>query len=104
MIDKRIAYLKKTYNLTPAMYQTMVDYNNGLCHICDRKPKTGKHLNIDHDHHTGEIRGLLDFWCNKYLVGRRRREHAYLFERTAKYLKRIPKYGFAPLKIKRRKK
>lgn len=104
MNTKRELYLKKTYHITPAIYQEMLDYNDGGCHICSRKPKTGKNLNVDHDHKTGENRGLLCFFCNKYMIGRRRREHAKLFEMAAKYLRRVPNWGFAPIKVKGRKK
>jgi hypothetical protein len=45
----------------------MVTAQNGLCAIC-RNPPSGKkrheRLFIDHDHETGEIRGLLCHRCN----------------------------------------
>lgn len=59
--QKRHAYLKKTYGLSPVMYQTMLDSNKGLCHVCDKHPMPGKNLCVDHDHRSGEIRGLLCF-------------------------------------------
>ena len=102
---QRWAYLKKTYGLSPETYGKMHVQNKGLCHICDRAPKAGKNHNVDHDHYTGEIRGLLCFFCNKYLIGRRRREHSGLFTRAAAYLWREPKWGRAPvgsIKKKRR--
>ena len=101
---KRAQYLKKIYNLNADTYQKMVDSNKGRCHICDRLPKSGKNHNVDHDHKTGEIRGLLCFFCNKYLIGRRRREHTQLFSRAAAYLWRAPGWGFAPLTTKRSRK
>jgi hypothetical protein len=33
------------------------------------------------------VRGLLCFFCNKYLVGRRKAEHAYMFENASAYLR-----------------
>ena len=38
------------------------DAQNGICPICD-KPLTGK-ISLDHDHATGEPRGLLHQQCN----------------------------------------
>ncbi len=38
------------------------DAQNGVCPICD-KPLTGK-ISLDHDHSTGEPRGLLHQQCN----------------------------------------
>ncbi len=38
------------------------DAQNGICPICD-KPLTGK-ISLDHDHATGEPRGLLHQACN----------------------------------------
>ena len=38
------------------------DAQNGICPICD-KPLTGK-ISLDHDHATGEPRGLLHQPCN----------------------------------------
>ena len=38
------------------------DAQSGICPICD-KPLTGK-ISLDHDHATGEPRGLLHQQCN----------------------------------------
>jgi hypothetical protein len=64
----------------------MLKHGDGKCWICRKKPKPGKTLNVDHDHKTGQVRGLLDFFCNKFMIGRRRREHAFLFTKSAEYL------------------
>jgi hypothetical protein len=83
----RERYLWIKYKITQAVYDKMLAFGKGGCWICKRKPKPGKTLNIDHDHKTMQVRGLLCFFCNKFMVGRRRREHAHLFDTTAAYLR-----------------
>jgi hypothetical protein len=41
------------------------------CAICKRPESIfKKRLAVDHNHKTGRIRGLLCYYCNKFLVGR----------------------------------
>ncbi len=79
-------YYRKKYGITEATYLKMCVVHKGKCWICKRPPKS-KALNVDHDHKTGQVRGLLCFFCNKYMIGRRRREHAQLFVIAAAYLR-----------------
>ncbi len=60
----------------------------GMCAICGRAPKAGKHLHVDHDHDTGEVRGLLCFSCNVG-VGNFGNDVDRL-ERTVEYLETRP--------------
>lgn len=93
----RNSMLQRKYGITLETYNKMLKHGNGGCWICHRKPKPGKNLNVDHQHLSkvekkagvkfGKVRGLLDFFCNKYLIGRRKTEHANLFENAAKYLR-----------------
>jgi len=85
-LTSRDKYLRRKYGITEATYFVMVKKYNGGCWICGKKPKPGKALNVDHDHKTGQVRGLLDFFCNKFVIGRRRREHVPTFLRAAEYL------------------
>ena len=85
-LTRRDTYLRKKYKITEVTYNKMLAVHDGKCWICKLKPKKST-LNVDHDHKTQQVRGLLCFLCNKFLVGRRRREHAHLFEATALYLK-----------------
>jgi hypothetical protein len=44
---------------------------NGCCAICGKHQSEFKHrLNLDHNHKTLQIRGLLCYYCNKFRVGR----------------------------------
>lgn len=96
VLTRRDKYLRSKYGITEAIYFAMVKFGDGKCWICGRAPKPGKALNVDHQHLTkadkkagikfGKVRGLLDFFCNKYLIGRRKKEHAYMFRKAAAYL------------------
>lgn len=83
--SRRDAYLKKKYGITELTYEAMLQKKDGRCWICLKKP-TNKPLNVDHDHKTMQVRGLLCFFCNKFLIGRRRKEHAALFSAAHFYL------------------
>jgi len=48
----------------------MVERQNNKCAICGTGPSKIKGWNIDHDHKTGRIRGLLCYFCNYRLVTR----------------------------------
>ena len=50
-----------------ATYYVMLAKQHGGCAICGRPPKT-RRLHVDHDHHTGAVRGLLCHRCNRALV------------------------------------
>jgi hypothetical protein len=47
-------------------YEKMLEDQDGHCALC---PGTGKtrRLHVDHDHKTGEVRGLLCYRCNRNL-------------------------------------
>ena len=83
-VDLKVFSANGYYDFVTPFYQTMLDLYNGCCWICGKKAT--QTLNVDHDHTTGQVRGLLDFLCNKKRIGRHRREHAYLFKRAYEYL------------------
>lgn len=69
----RISSLKRNFGITPEQYNKMFSEQNGCCAICDRHQDLfNKRLAVDHNHHTGEIRGLLCNYCNHRVVGRHR--------------------------------
>lgn len=61
-------YNLRRYNLTPEEYEAILEYQGGVCAICDHPPKS-KNLAVDHDHKTGLVRGLLCYMCNYTLGG-----------------------------------
>lgn len=77
--------LKKHYNLSHEEYLSLIEKQQNMCAICGCSPKErhpGK-LCIDHDHKTGEVRGLLCTQCN-IAIG--------LFKDDPKLLKAAIKY------------
>jgi len=68
---KTSGVMKSLYGITLDQYNEMLKKQDGGCAICG-KTETRKNmwgtgicrLNIDHDHNTGEVRGLLCHSCN----------------------------------------
>lgn len=58
--------LKRTYNITLAEYNKMLEEQNGVCFICKTK-QTSKQLAVDHCHATNKVRKLLCSKCNTAL-------------------------------------
>lgn len=61
---RRDGHLRRTFGITLAEFDAMLCYQKGLCAICERPPKSGQNLHVDHDHRTGDVRGLLCRPCN----------------------------------------
>lgn len=64
--------LHRVFNLSPEQYNAMCDRQGGRCAICGQFPDDGRNgtremLSVDHDHATGQIRGLLCSKCNHLL-------------------------------------
>ena len=59
----------KRYGLTSWQLEALIKATPE-CGICQRRPKPGKDLYIDHDHATGAVRGRLCWTCNFRLLGR----------------------------------
>lgn len=62
------ARVEKVYGIDAAEYKRLLDLQGGKCAICRSRPKS-KRLAVDHDHQTGEVRGLLCSRCNHDLMG-----------------------------------
>lgn len=60
----RMSYLFRTYGITEAQYQEMLEAQGGVCLLCCRPPTPDKALAVDHCHKTGMVRGLLCDACN----------------------------------------
>ena len=85
---ERAGHLLRKFGLITAEFEQLNAAQGGCCAICGRAPKAGKHLHVDHDHDTGEVRGLLCFSCNVG-VGNFANDVERLF-RTVDYLEQRP--------------
>ena len=58
----------KKYGITLADFDAMLEKQAGVCAVCLRPAVGGRNsaarLNVDHDHNTGRVRGLLCTNCN----------------------------------------
>jgi hypothetical protein len=66
---ERTAKLMAKYGLTHEDYLRLLKEQDGKCAICrtDNPRQRSEHFHIDHNHETGEIRGLLCSPCNQGL-------------------------------------
>lgn len=82
--------MKTRYGLTPDDYQSILANQNFSCAICEVEIsaaveyKAGRLVAIDHNHETGEVRGILCAKCN--LVLGHARESTDILYRAIVYL------------------
>jgi hypothetical protein len=74
--------LKRRYGMTPEQYDDLLRRQGGACAIC--REVTTARLQVDHNHATGAVRGLLCTLCNT-AIGKLR-ERPELFARAVEYL------------------
>ena len=76
----------KRYGITPDDYNRMFGEQNGVCAICGtHQSELNRSLDVDHDHKTGKVRGLLCRNCNIGLGNFQ--DSKDLLLRTIEYLK-----------------
>lgn len=87
--------LRCRFGIDMDFYEEMLEFQGGACAICggDDQVKTAS-LGVDHDHATGEVRGLLCRSCNSAIgqlgddYGRIIRAAEYIAEPTTKAMSR----------------
>lgn len=65
--DPRELHLRATYGIGRLDYDMMYAKQDGRCAICGGPPVGRENFDVDHDHETGRVRGLLCFPCNNGL-------------------------------------
>lgn len=80
---------EKTYAITAGEYWAILEEQDGHCYICQRATGASKALAVDHDHKTGQVRGILCGRCNADILGHGRDDIEF-FERAIEYLKSPP--------------
>lgn len=63
---RRTKRMYQNYEITDEQYIQMWKDQKGKCKLCGKELKD-KYLDIDHDHQTGRVRGLLCRGCNLML-------------------------------------
>jgi predicted ATPase len=67
--------LARTYELPEGVgYAALYASQGGRCYVCRRATGKVKRLAVDHNHRTGEVRGLLCGPCNKGVIGHLRED------------------------------
>lgn len=82
-------YLKKTYSISFEQLRQMFLSQEGRCAICSKVFNKRKDVHVDHNHNTGEVRGLLCSSCNRgigYL-----RDDSSILLKAASYLNKFNK-------------
>jgi hypothetical protein len=70
--EKKVQHVKSRYGLSEDDYQNLFMAQDGKCAICgfeetEQTQGTVRRLNVDHNHQTGKVRGLLCNRCNSGL-------------------------------------
>ena len=86
-LERRDAIIRRQYGITQAEYEGLAEFQGHQCAICG-KDDVYRALDIDHDHNTGEVRGLLCTNCNTALG--RFKDDIDGLERALYYLKNTP--------------
>lgn len=94
----RWSRIRRVYGISKEQYDEL---NEGSCPLCLREFDSVVRPVVDHDHSTGEVRGVLCGYCNHRILGRHR--DADLLDRMAHYLRRPRKGWVVPPKKKRKR-
>jgi len=84
------ARLLLKYNLSFETYEKLLEFQNNKCYICLNN--FDNDINIDHDHKTEKVRGLLCRKCN-LLLGYSR-DNIHFLQRAISYLQKPPFMDF----------
>lgn len=84
--EKRV---QRVYNLPKGDYARLYEFQLGHCALCRRSTGASRRLAVDHDHGSGDVRGLCCSVCNKWILGHAR-DSIEFFQRCIAYLEDPP--------------
>lgn len=85
-IDRQAGYkLLSTYGVTLDQYNEKLKTQNNVCAVCLKECSSGRKLSVDHNHETGQIRGLLCLNCNRAIGNLK--DNLNIINNMANYLK-----------------
>ena len=90
-MTKKHSHIKSTYGLSIDDYESMYNFQGGVCAICGGVNADGRALGVDHNHKTGAVRALLCNRCNSGIGFLD--DDPDLLERAAMYLRRFTGVG-----------
>lgn len=61
----RNKHLLETFGIDTVEFDRILATQDGKCNICGTEHNNGKHFDVDHDHISNEVRGLLCRNCNR---------------------------------------
>ena len=82
---RKNSLLKVRYGITLEQYNDLYQRQNAVCAVCHKPNSNGKPLFVDHNHTTGQVRGLLCSTCNTALG--MLQEDITIISNLAEYLK-----------------
>lgn len=86
------SHYKNTYGITLEDYNSMMVEQGCKCAICNvHQDEVNKRFSVDHNHSTGEVRGLLCHNCNTSLG--HFKDNVDILESALKYLTERGNYG-----------
>jgi hypothetical protein len=83
-LQKRNLQIERDYKISIEDYNKLLEFQGNVCAIC--KQESNRSLDIDHNHLTGEVRGLLCKRCN--LIIGQSEEDPILIQKLYDYLDR----------------
>jgi len=92
--QRNYSHIRRMYGIDEAGFSELLNQSNGKCAICDKeldvtiRSNRPNKMQIDHDHITGKVRGLLCFTCNT-AIGKMQDSPA-LLRKAASYLENPP--------------
>lgn len=112
-----VSRLGRVFGMSKSDYTGIVRLQGGQCPICERPvpdpelPADVRRFPVDHDHKSGEVRGIPCPFCNRYRIGQWNSSNVHHLRRVLAYVEDPParRYFGSPLivpghgKRKRRK-